>query len=327
MELCHADLQLVGRVEDFLRIAIGELHLLALIKVRCIIDAAVRRIAPRMACERQPVAMEEQWERQHARQDVFVRPEAEIRLVDLDGRTMVDFLDRERVLHPRDLHRTAERLPAEARMHGNGELPACERQDEQSARARVLRIKEEAAAWLIFRDAAKDFHIFRHARERIKHRLEVEPLARCDQADSAQMFLRPEKRRELSSHGLGCVRTEIIELHVCHAVLEEQERDNRLFPLRMAVRNRLRRHDARDLRLRHPMLDRTAQLEQQRQIRLRPAERHEHRARTAHPALRIPHEIQHGQEFFCVAHCERKLFHFYYFTSNPFKSNSIWLSS
>ena len=46
----------------------------------------------------------------------------------------------------------------------------------------------------------------------------------------------------------------------------------------------------------------------------------------AYPGLHT-HEIPHGQEFLCIAHRERKLFHFYYFTSNLLKSNYIWLSS
>ena len=188
MELRHADLQPVGRVEDFLRIAVGELHFFAFIKVRRIIDAAVRRIAPRMARERQPVAVEEQRERQHARQDVLIWPEAEIRLVDFDGGPVVDFLNRERILHPRDLHRTPQRLPAEARMHGNGKLLARKRQHEQAAGARMLRIEKETAARPVLCEAAKDLDVLRHARECIKHRLEVEPLACRDEADSPQMF-------------------------------------------------------------------------------------------------------------------------------------------
>ena len=280
MELRHADLQLVGRVEDFLRIAIGELHFLAFIKVRRIIDAAVRRIAPRMTRKRQPVAMEEQRECQHARQDVLVGAEAEIRLVDFNGGPVVDFLNRERILHPRDLHRTPQRLPAEARMHGNRKLLARKRQHEQAAGARMLRIEKETAARPVFRETAKDFHIFRHARESIEYRLEVEPLARRNETDGPQMLLPCQERSELSPNGRRSLRhlerhrchrsrvlrTEIIELHVCDAVLKEQERDNRLFALRMAVRDGLCRHDARNFRLRHPMLDRAAQLEQQWQI-------------------------------------------------------------
>ena len=73
-------------------------------------------------------------------------------------------------------------------MYGNGKVLARKRQHEQAAGACVLRIEKEAAARPVLRDAAEDLHIFRHARECIKHRLEVEPLACRDEADSPQMF-------------------------------------------------------------------------------------------------------------------------------------------
>lgn len=135
VERRHADLQAVGRVENLLRVAVGNLHALAFEEIAGKMEAAVALRRLRQARERDAVAMEEQRERQHFRQNVLVHREAEVRLVDFDGRTVVDGLHGERVFHARDRHDASERLPAEARIDGDVEVRAGEHDGQHAVTA------------------------------------------------------------------------------------------------------------------------------------------------------------------------------------------------